>query len=630
MKFLVYGHKGWIGQQVVNLLAGKYQVIYGAARLDDEKSVEEEILKSRPDRIISLTGRTHGPEINNVDYLELPGKLAENVKDNLFGPLILALICKKLNIHLTYLGTGCIFHSEDNESTEANVDFDENGKPNFFGSSYSTVKGFTDRIMHQFEENVLNVRIRMCLTEDKNKRNFITKLTTYEYICSIPNSMTVLPELLPIMIDMCKKKVTGTINLTNPGAITHNEILTMYKEIVDPSFTWKNFTLEQQNKILRSARSSNILNTKKLESLYPHVTPIKEAVRRCLVRMTEIDYKPTSVLLTGGCGFIGSNTLNYLANKYAGEMEFVNIDKIAYCANEKNVQINNPKVKYTFYKGDINDLQLVRDILTKHNIDTVIHLAAQTHVDNSFGNSIHFTEDNILGTHTLLEACNEYKKIKRFLHISTDEVYGEINDDHLGCYEESSVLNPTNPYAATKASAEFLVRSYMHSFKFPVVMTRGNNVYGPLQFPEKLIPKFTLQLINDNKCTVHGQGNSRRNYIYIDDTVKAIETILLKGKLGEIYNIGTMNEFTVNEIVSELVTILKPGDKPEDWVTSVKDRAFNDYRYYINSSKLHNLGWVEQTPFGEGLKKTVEWFKSNPNYFDLTKVPDIKLTPSKN
>jgi len=298
MKFLIYGHGGWIGKMVVSLLQSRYEIILGECRLDNEEKLEDEILRHSPDRIITLTGRTHSPEVNNVDYLEAPGKLAENIRDNLYGPFALAMICRKLNIHLTYLGTGCLFNDDGKEA----YDFTEDGKPNFFGSSYSTVKGFTDRIMHQFKNNVLNVRIRMCLVDTMHPRNFITKLTTYERICSLPNSMTVLPDLLPIMVDMCKRKMTGTINLTNPGAITHNEILEMYKEIVDPSFTWKNMSMEEQDKILKSQRSNNVLNTTKLETLYPDVLPIKASVRKLLERMKENvkGYEPTSVLLTGG------------------------------------------------------------------------------------------------------------------------------------------------------------------------------------------------------------------------------------------------------------------------------------------------------------------------------------------
>jgi dTDP-glucose 4,6-dehydratase len=612
MKFLVYGHQGWIGGQVVSLIKNGYEVILGDSRVDDEKALETEILKHHPDRIISLTGRTHGEGINTIDYLEKPGKLVDNVRDNLYGPLSLAIICKKFNIHLTYLGTGCIFTDD-----EENTDFTEDAKPNFFGSSYSIVKGFTDRLMKQFDSNVLNVRIRMPITATDNPRNFITKIAKYEKICSVANSMTVLPDLLPIMVDMSKRKVTGTINLTNPGAITHNEVLEMYREIIDPTFTWKNFTIEEQDKVLASKRSNNHLNTDKLQAMYPHVLPIKESVRRALEKMKETirPYEPKSVLLTGGCGFIGSNVLSHLANKYQN-IEFVNLDKMDYCSSESHVQIKDTS-KYTFYKGNINNTELTTEILNKHNIDTIIHFAAQTHVDNSFGNSVHFTEDNVLGTHNLLETVKAYGKIKKFIHISTDEVYGEVSDDNLGCDEESSLLNPTNPYAATKASAEFIVRSYAHSFKIPIIITRGNNVYGQCQYPEKVIPRFITQLLNNEKCTIHGQGESKRNFIHVDDTSTAIEAILLHGIAGEIYNIGTSNEYTVQQIAEILVKRLKPNEPVENWLTYVKDRNFNDRRYNVKAKKLLQLGWSEKVNFDEGIDRTIEWYRTNKHIYKL-------------
>jgi len=417
MKFLIYGHQGWIGGQVVQLLRHKYEVALGEVRIDDEKALEKEILKVNPDRIISLTGRTHGEGINTIDYLEKPGKLPINIRDNLYGPLCLALVGKKYNIHVTYLGTGCIFEDKENETN-----FNENSLPNFFGSGYSVVKGFTDRLMHQFDDSVLNVRIRMPITDEHNPRNFITKITKYEKICSVANSMTVLPDLLPVMVDMSRRKTTGTINLTNPGVITHNEVLEMYRDIVDPSFTWKNFSIEEQAKILASGRSNNHLDTSRLEKLYPQVLGIKESVRNAITRMKDTvhEYKPTSVMITGGCGFIGSNVLTYLGNKYK-DVEFVNIDKMDYCSSEKNVTITDTS-KYTFYKGNINDTDLINKIFNDHKIDTVIHFAAQSHVDNSFGNSVHFTEDNIMGTHNLLECVKAFGKIRRFILISTVEV----------------------------------------------------------------------------------------------------------------------------------------------------------------------------------------------------------------
>jgi len=281
MKWLIYGGNGWIGTQVCSILDSMNEtVIKSVLRVDDEMSIEEELISIKPDRVMSLIGRTSGPGFTTIDYLEQKGKLVENIKDNLYCPLILTILCKKHNIHFTYLGTGCIFNGYND-----NNGYDENTKPNFYGSSYSTVKGFTDRIMHMYENDVLNVRIRMPITADKSPKNFINKIMTYKKICNMYNSMTVLPELLPIMIDMAKNKLVGTINLTNPGVISHNEILTMVKEIIDANFTWENFSLEEQNIILLSERSNNMLDTTKLETLYPQVRCIKDSVRWVLTNM---------------------------------------------------------------------------------------------------------------------------------------------------------------------------------------------------------------------------------------------------------------------------------------------------------------------------------------------------------
>ena len=288
MNILVYGSNGWIGNQFINLLQqNNLNFIKGNSRVDNIDNLEQEIDTNKPTHIVSFIGRTHGKIddkiFTTIDYLEQKGKLYENVRDNLFSPLVLALLCKQRKIHFTYLGTGCIFKFDDNHPFGKEVNgFTEDSLPNFFGSSYSTVKGFTDRLIHFFEGNVLNLRIRMPITGKKNARNFITKITTYEKICSIPNSMTVLPELLPKIIDMMNKKITGTVNFTNPGLISHNEILQMYKDIVDPTFTWKNFTIEEQDKILKSQRSNNLLDTRLLTKKYK-VNDIHTAVKNVLL-----------------------------------------------------------------------------------------------------------------------------------------------------------------------------------------------------------------------------------------------------------------------------------------------------------------------------------------------------------
>jgi dTDP-4-dehydrorhamnose reductase len=288
MKVLVYGSNGWIGSQFTKLLKSN-NVIYceGKARADNTDDVISELLKTSPTHVIAFIGRTHGKIgekiYTTIDYLEEPNKLQDNVRDNLFSPLVLAFLCQKLNLHFTYLGTGCIFKYDKEHLFGQEVNgFTEDSLPNFFGSSYSTVKGFTDQLMKFFDNSVLNLRIRMPITDEYNTRNFITKITTYEKICSIPNSMTVIPELLPKVLDMMKNRITGTINLTNPGLISHNEILEMYKEIVDTNFVWKNFSEKEQRNILTSDRSNNYLDTQKLEQMYPDVKNIKESVRDVL------------------------------------------------------------------------------------------------------------------------------------------------------------------------------------------------------------------------------------------------------------------------------------------------------------------------------------------------------------
>lgn len=295
MKILIYGHKGWIGEQVCKILESQgLEFVKGTVRVNNKKDLEWEIVNSGCSHIMSFIGRTHGKigdkEYTTIDYLEQKGKIYENVRDNLFSPILLSLLAKKHNKHFTYLGTGCIFKFDDEHPFGEEINgFDEESEPNFFDSSYSVVKGFTDELMHLLDSNTLNLRIRMPITSCHSKRNFIKKITTYEKICSVPNSMTVLPELLPIAIDMAKNKIIGTVNLTNPGLISHNEILEMYKEIVDPKFEWKNFSIEEQNEILAAGRSNNFLDTTRLKELYPDVKNIKDSVRDIIISMNTMN-----------------------------------------------------------------------------------------------------------------------------------------------------------------------------------------------------------------------------------------------------------------------------------------------------------------------------------------------------
>jgi dTDP-4-dehydrorhamnose reductase len=291
MKCIVYGWNGWIGGQLLKIL-DQLQMEYktGLSRLENVADVEHEIKAYKPTHVITFAGRTSGTigdkEYTTIDYLEQPGKFAENVRDNLFAPVSLANLARKHGFHLTYLGTGCIFQFDEAHPFGQEINgFDENALPNFFGSGYSLVKGYTDQLMHMYEDCVLNVRIRMPITGDYAKRNFITKILNYSKICSVPNSMTVLPELLPLLVDMIQKSTTGTINLTNPGLISHNEVLELYREHVNPEFKWDNFTMEEQNAILAAGRSNNYLDTTRLSTMYPQVRHIKDAIRELMVEM---------------------------------------------------------------------------------------------------------------------------------------------------------------------------------------------------------------------------------------------------------------------------------------------------------------------------------------------------------
>jgi dTDP-glucose 4,6-dehydratase len=624
MKILVYGSKGWIGKQFINILETikstsntDTELVYveGKSRVDDEKQLLEEIKSVNPTHVISFIGRTHG-KINNkiystIDYLEEEGKLFENVRDNLFAPLLLADICKKTNKHYTYLGTGCIFKFDElHPFGKEENGFTEDEQPNFFGSSYSIVKGFTDRLMHVYQDNVLNLRIRMPITGEKNPRNFITKIANYEKICSVPNSMTVLPELLPYVLDMMKKKTTGTINLTNPGLISHNEILQMYKEIVDKDFKWNNFSQEEQRKILAADRSNNYLDTKKLETLYPKIKHIRNSVRECLIQYKSTLKEEINLLVTGGCGFIGSNFINYYFPKQKVN-KLVNLDAMYYCADKNNVdELIRKNNNYILIEGNLCDENLIKQTLSQHQITHVIHFAAQSHVQNSFEDSLIFTKDNVLGTHILLECVRKYNKIVKFIHVSTDEVYGEsmnsVDETHK---TEHSILCPTNPYAATKAGAELIAQSYSHSYKMPIIITRGNNVYGPNQYPEKLIPRFIKLLKENKKVTIQGSGESVRAFLHAYDTSKAFECILEKGIIGEIYNIGCNEgmEYSVIDIAKILIKKIKniEEDDYEKWIEYIEDRPFNDQRYYISNQKLKDLGWNIEIDLVNGLETII-------------------------
>lgn len=320
-----------------------------------------------------------------------------------------------------------------------------------------------------------------------------------------------------------------------------------------------------------------------------------------------IDERLVGLLVTGGCGFIGSNFINTIWS--TGKYRIVNVDALYYCASINNIkQEIRESCNYSMVHANICDFEVIRELLEEHKISIVVHFAAQSHVQNSFDNSLQFTKDNVLGTHTLIEACRVYGRLTKFIHISTDEVYGEsINDVDEIHKTEQSVLCPTNPYAATKAGAELIVQSYYHSYKMPIIITRGNNVYGPNQYPEKLVPRFIMLLKEGKKVTIQGEGTAVRSFLHVSDTVRAFELIMEHGRIGEIYNIGgdPDMEYSVMEVATLLIKKIKGDCNINDWIDYVPDRPFNDQRYFISNSKIKALGWQPVVKFENGLDELI-------------------------
>ena len=311
------------------------------------------------------------------------------------------------------------------------------------------------------------------------------------------------------------------------------------------------------------------------------------------------------ILITGGAGFIGSNLVRFMLNKYP-EHTIINYDKLTYAGDLNNLKDIKDKNNYRFVKGDVCNFNLLMELLK--GIDCAIHLAAESHVDNSIGNSLIFTMSNVYGTHVLLEAAR-LNKVKKIIHISTDEVYGDIEK---GSFKEDSSLNPNNPYSASKAGAEMIVKSYHKTYGLPIVMVRGNNVFGPYQYPEKIISKFIISLLENRKVTLHGDGSNIRTYIYADDFSNAVDRVFSKGKIGDVYNIGTSDE--ISNIGLARLLIKKLG-KDESCIEFVKDRPFNDRRYSIDTKKLKALGWRQQYTFEHGLDETIKWYKENKGWW---------------
>ena len=317
------------------------------------------------------------------------------------------------------------------------------------------------------------------------------------------------------------------------------------------------------------------------------------------------------ILVTGGYGFIGSNFARYMLKAYP-EYHLINFDKLTYAGNRDNLADIERNPRYTFVKGDIADIEEVRGVMA--GVDEVVHFAAESHVDRSIESPAIFIETNVTGTSNLLE-CAMSAGVKKFVHVSTDEVYGSLPEG--GYFTEQTPLSPNSPYSASKAGSDLLVRAYYETYKFPGVITRCSNNYGPYQFPEKLIPLMISNALEDKPLPVYGDGMNVRDWLYVEDHCRAIDAVLHKGKTGEVYNIGGSNEWHNIDLVKLL---LKDLGKPESLIKFVKDRLGHDRRYAIDSSKIQKeLGWSPRTTFEDGIKKTIAWYRNNSTWIQRIK-----------
>lgn len=311
------------------------------------------------------------------------------------------------------------------------------------------------------------------------------------------------------------------------------------------------------------------------------------------------------LLITGGCGFIGSNFVRYMLGKYPN-CKIINLDKLTYCGCLDNLADIAKDKRYAFIKGDICDKKLIDKIAKGH--DAIVNFAAESHVDRSIKDASYFIRTNVQGVHVLLDAAKKYK-VKRFIQISTDECYGSIQK---GSFKETSPLHPNSPYAASKAAGDHLALAYYTTFKVPVVITRSSNNFGPYQFPEKLIPLFITNLLENKKVPLYGDGMNVRDWLYVIDNCRAIDMVLRRGKLGEIYNIGGGYEISNIKLTR---IILKYLNKDEGMVKYVSDRLGHDRRYSLDSMKMIKLGWRPMRSFEEAMEETIEWYKANKSWW---------------
>lgn len=605
LTWLVFGSDGFIGKQLCVILGGAGQKVVAGRRVASFADAEAAIAAAKPQRVVCALGRTHTPQCATIDGLESPAALPDLQLANHDAPLWIAKAAAAKLLHVLYLGTGCIYTGEGI--------FTEEDPPNFTGSAYSRVKAQTDADLQECS-NVLIARIRMPVAAFDSPRDLLCKLWTYAKICDDgPNSVTVLPEILPSLLALAHYEITGVVNAVNPEALSHPAILAIFAET---GRSHEHTVVSDPAELrLRAPRSRCALSAARLQTLLQMLPPWARAIYGApeaigaasvsLARIAELRrLDRVRLLVTGGCGFIGSHFVeDWLCRRPYDEI--LNVDSLDAASGAASKNVTTSAAGYQLLQMDLTcetSVGRLTAAMQWHNVTEVIHFAARTHVDESFDGrlSLEYTKVNALGTHHLLEACRNYGRLQRFLHISTDEIYG---DTSAGMASEASLMKPTNPYAASKAAAEMLVHAYGHSLDLPCMVLRLNNVYGPRQHITKVIPKFAIHAHGHRELPLHGTGAVRRSFLHVDDAIRAVEVVLLKGTLGEAYNAGGGHEVSVKELAEAINLTV---GQPQSATVQVQDRPYNDRRYFLDDSKLRALGWAPSVPFDEGLRATVQ------------------------
>jgi dTDP-glucose 4,6-dehydratase len=663
MKWLVFGSKGYIGAQIVNEIKQLWPKDMVIEQLDhftsisDESKIRQIYKQEQPDFVVISVGRSYLKNGANktVDDLQNLYTLPTNLQDNLEVPFLLASVAQQYSFikKVIYIGTGCIFQDlKGFEKDPKESDFGD-----FTGSCYSIVKGLTDRLFHftSLFPKLINVRLRMPVTYDLCPRNLIYKLASYPKVIDVPNSVSVLPTLWPILLTATKNTTfTGTLHLVNPGALTHPQILDLYRQYVDPEHNYQKMSLEEQKAQLKAERSNIVLNTDQLRELaqecklplldakeamieaLKHYAPLWSLTQKTLVHSLNekkqiqnqtSHYYP--IMITGGCGFIGSHLVEYIY-KYHHTYRIINVDNLTYAGLESHVPllIRQDSSRYQFYHADITNEEQIKTIFQKEHCKAVLHLAAESSVDVSFHQSLHFTRTNVLGTHTLLQTIEQLIKtheleFDRFLHVSTDEVLGGLYQYEA---KEEQLTDPTNPYSASKTAAEVFVNTYSRYLHVPSVMVRLNNVIGERQFLDKLIPKSVVRRLLGLPLLVHGNGQSRRHFLDVRDAVRAIDVVFHRGVQGETYHAASSGpDHSVHEIVEYIVQHVKPDVKWQNhWQIDpsvmnpnneawqyITNRTFQDQRYPLNGTKLNMLGFQPQIKWSTSIEKTCKWYQTH-------------------